>query len=102
MPIFIQIPTVLVVWNLNRKKHSNYLFLVWYNTSGIQTTVLFFFFFLLSVLLRELGSLCWDRGFGAFESTLDAALLGSSRAGTDHYSNYRKGFRNFHWLTANV
>ena len=40
-------------------------------------------FFLLSALLRELGSLCWDRGYGAFESTLDAALLGSPRAGTD-------------------
>ena len=32
-------------------------------------------FFLLSALLWELGSLCWDRGYGAFESTLDAALL---------------------------
>ena len=42
-----------------------------------------FFFFLLSALLRKQGSLCWDRGYGAFESTLDAALLGSSRAGTD-------------------
>ena len=41
------------------------------------------FFFLLSALLRELGSLCWDRGYGAIESTRDAALLGSSRAGTD-------------------
>ena len=43
-------------------------------------TVNFFFFFLLSALLRELGSLCWDRRYGAFESTCDAALLGSSRA----------------------
>ena len=42
-------------------------------------------FFFLSALLRELGSLCWDRGYGAFESTRDTALLGSSRAGTDHY-----------------
>ena len=41
------------------------------------------YFFLLSALLRELGSLCLDRGYSAFESTLDAALLGSSRAGTD-------------------
>ena len=43
----------------------------------------FIFIFLLSALLRELGSLCWDRGYGAFESTCDAALLGSSRVGTD-------------------
>ena len=48
-----------------------------------QQRLSFNVFFLLSALLRELGSLCWDRGYGAFESTLDTALLGSSRAGTD-------------------
>ena len=46
-------------------------------------------FFLLSALLRELGSLCWDRGYGAIESTRDAALLGSSRAGTERCSVYQ-------------
>ena len=40
-------------------------------------------FFFLSALLRELGSPCADHGYGAIESTRDAALLGSSRAGTD-------------------
>ena len=64
------------------------LFLKWAdkNNPGSQAYYLFlkcvFFVFFLSTLLQDC-SLCWDCWNGTVAPTLDAALLCSSRAGTD-------------------
>ena len=67
----------------NEESFSIYVFFRRLRDSRFLFLISLSLFFFLSALLRELGSLCWDRGYGAFESTRDAALLGSSRAGTD-------------------